>query len=76
VAKKELGFEPRDHEETIKDTIKYVRKHHPHPKVNGTKIVKGPPVQWLLPVLKGAIGLLVAIAIWRRFRRKAIALQV
>ena len=73
MAKKELGFQPRDHNQTVKDTIEYVRKHHPHPKVNGTKKVKGPPVQWLLLALKGVIGLLVALGIWRRFRRKAIA---
>ena len=30
--RQKLGFEPRDHEETVKDTIKYVGKHHPHPK--------------------------------------------
>ena len=30
--RQKLGFEPRDHEETVKDTIKYVGKHRPHPK--------------------------------------------
>jgi hypothetical protein len=73
VAKKELGFNPRDHEETVKDTIAYVRKHHSHPKVNGTKPCKGPPVQWLLPAVKGIIGILVALGAWRWFRRKTIA---
>lgn len=50
-----------------------MRKHHPNPKVNGQKKVKGPPVQWLLPALKGVVGVLVALGLWRWFRRKAIA---
>ena len=65
LAEKELGFKPRNHEETIKDTIAYVREHHEHPKVNGTKKVKGPPVQWLLPAVKGVLALLVALGVWR-----------
>ena len=43
MAEKELGFKPRDHEETVVDTIEYVRKHHSHPKVNGSKPCSGPP---------------------------------
>ena len=69
MAEKELGFKPRDHEETVVDTIEYVRKHHSHPKVNGSKPCSGPPAQWAPKVVNTLVVALIAWGVWKYFGR-------
>ena len=71
-AVKELGFKPRDPTDTLKDTIEYIRKNHVHPRVNGSKPPKGPPMQWLPNFLGVMIVAVLALVVFRRQRRNKL----